>query len=91
MKRRDILYTAEKLVNGAREDTYGAPQESFQRIADMWTAAFGRKFTASEVTLALALVKIGRLHYTPNHEDSWVDAAGYLALGGELATERTEK
>jgi hypothetical protein len=35
----------------------------------------------------MALVKISRLVQTPDHEDSYVDGAAYIAIAGELATE----
>jgi hypothetical protein len=31
----------------------------------------------------MVAVKQARLIISPNHEDSWVDIAGYAALGGE--------
>ena len=34
----------------------------------------------------MALLKIARASVTPEHIDSWIDGAGYLACGGELAT-----
>jgi hypothetical protein len=33
----------------------------------------------------LAALKISRLVESPDHEDSWVDGAGYFALGAEVA------
>jgi len=33
----------------------------------------------------------GRLAKTLDHADSWLDAAGYIALGGEIATENKIK
>lgn len=37
-KRAEILQTAEKLINGDRADTYGPPEVSFGRIADLLNA-----------------------------------------------------
>ncbi len=37
-KRAEILRTAEELINGDRAQTYGAPEVSFGRIADIWNA-----------------------------------------------------
>ena len=34
----------------------------------------------------MALLKIARLMSNPEHADSWIDGAGYLACGGEVAT-----
>lgn len=37
MDRKEILETAEKMVNGARQDDYGRPERSFEMIAALWT------------------------------------------------------
>ena len=34
----------------------------------------------------MALLKIARASANPEHIDSWIDGAGYMACGGELAT-----
>lgn len=88
-RRSVVLQTAEKLINGDRARDYGEPAENFGRIADLWNAQFGKKlrapFTAGDVALALVHLKLSRLANTPGHEDSFVDAIGYLALGAEIA------
>lgn len=97
-KRADILQTAEKLINGDRAQSYGPPERSFARIAALWRAmgmgvqAQGpdediryRDVNATDVALALIQLKAARLTSSPDHEDSWVDIAGYAGLGGEIA------
>jgi Domain of unknown function (DUF6378) len=37
-KRADILKTAEELINGDRAQSYGPPEDSFTRIAELWSA-----------------------------------------------------
>lgn len=87
--RARTLRTAEDLINGDRAAAYGEPQENFGRVADLWNAQFGRKlkepFQSGDVALALVHLKLSRLANTPDHEDSFVDACGYLALGAEIA------
>lgn len=86
-KRSRILNTAKQLINGDRQNTYGDAAEDFTRTGKMWAAVLGLDtVTPEQVALCMTLVKIGRLCQTPNHEDSWVDGCGYLALGGEIAT-----
>lgn len=91
MDRADILRAASAAVNGPRQDDYGPPSENFQRIADMWTAILGPQLNGgasinvTDVALMMAAVKMARLVATPDHADSWVDLAGYAALGGELS------
>lgn len=90
-KRSEILAEADGLINGARQCHYGAPQENFAAIADMWNAYIGvfcdfrngAEITPADVCHMMALLKIARLRNGPHH-DSSVDAAGYMALGGEL-------
>lgn len=86
MGRTEILQQANDLINGPRADAYGPPQVNFRRIADLWQPIFGMQITPAQVALALTQLKVARLIQSSDHEDSWVDAAGYIALGGELAT-----
>lgn len=39
MERGTILDKAKTTINGARQDQYGNPEDSFSAIADMWTNA----------------------------------------------------
>ena len=36
--RADILDEAQRIVSGDRDQQYGSPEDSFQRIADYWNA-----------------------------------------------------
>ena len=87
MNRDDILETAQNLVRGDRAKDYGDAFENHERIAEMWSAILGIDVKAEEVALCMIAVKMSRLCQTPQHEDSWVDIAGYAALGGEIADE----
>jgi hypothetical protein len=82
-KRTEILETAKHLVNGDRQNDYGDAAESFQCIAEMWSAYLGVAVSGRDVCNMMALLKIARLRNGP-HEDSSVDGAGYLALGAEI-------
>lgn len=84
-RRTAILTEASKLINGAREQQYGAPQENMANIAAMWEAYTGFPIEPMQVTVMMALLKIARLRADPFNEDCFVDGAGYLALAGELA------
>ena len=83
-RRTLFLQEVEKLVNGDRAKDYGDAQENFQRIADLWSAFYGAKFTPKQVAVMLNLLKVSRLANTIDHEDSWKDMAGYATLGGTL-------
>jgi hypothetical protein len=92
MNRTDTLRNAEALINGDRARDYGDAAENFQRIADLCTPVLaaklqpGARLDAHEVALILTQLKVARLITSPAHEDSWQDAAGYIALGAEIAT-----
>lgn len=83
-KRTEILDTAVTLINGDRERDYGTPAENFGRIADGWSVILDKDVSAEQVALCMAWLKIARLVNGP-HEDSYVDAAAYMALAGELS------
>ena len=87
MTRPEILQKAEACVCGHREQEYGSPENNFQTIADLWRAyKRGVDFTAVDVAMMMALLKIARIQSGTATEDSFVDLAGYAACGGEIAT-----
>jgi hypothetical protein len=88
--RTKILETAAGYIDGPRANDYGSAQENFSRIGTMWGAILGtpNAVSAEEVAMCLVALKLSRLANTPSHEDSWVDLAGYAALGGEIGTEK---
>lgn len=83
MKRTEILKRAEELINGKRATEYGDAYENHERIAKLWTVVLGMDVSVGQVYLCLNQLKVSRLIETPDHEDSWIDLAGYAALGGE--------
>lgn len=85
MTRADILQKAEQCVCGQREQDYGSPEDNFQTIANLWSAYKNTKFTAMDVAMMMALLKIARIMTGTATEDSFVDLAGYAACGGEIA------
>lgn len=91
MTRADILQEAEKCVCGDRDKQYGNPEDSFTVIADLWGAYRDEHYKPHDVAIMLALMKIARIVTGVQKEDSYVDAAGYLACAGEIATKPKEK
>ena len=84
--REDVLDAAREAVTG-RPASYGEPEDSFGRVAHIWSAIFPeRTWTASDVALALAALKLVRLSFHPKHRDSSVDLAGYAACQAECAS-----
>lgn len=85
--RREVLETAANLISGDRHKDYGCAHENFQRIADLWSPIIGQEITPAQVALCMTQLKVARLVTSPLHADSWIDAAGYIALGAEIALE----
>ena len=85
--RKRVLSEAEKCVCGQREQDYGTPEDSFQKIGNLWTVYlnYATKIDAKDVAAMMALLKIARISENPQHMDSWVDGCGYFACGGEIA------
>lgn len=87
MKRAEILTAAKRCVCGDREQDYGTPENNFGVIANLWTAYLGYPIAPQDVAVMMALVKIGRIANGRFKADSYVDACGYLACGGEIESE----
>ena len=85
MNRGEILEEAHRLTHGERDKNYGTPFENHLRIAKMWSVILEKEITPSQVALCMAAVKIARLIESPDHLDSFVDGAAYLAISGELS------
>jgi hypothetical protein len=85
--RAELLREAERLVTGDRNNSYGPPHQDFQHTADMLTALGftqnGEPVQAHHVAMILMCVKLSRLSWSPDKEDSWVDLGGYAACGWE--------
>jgi hypothetical protein len=89
MKRDEVLDTAKELINGQRAADYGDAYDNHGRIAEGWNIIIGGALkshghvTPAHVALMMDWVKSARLVENIDHEDSWVDKAGYSALGSE--------
>lgn len=88
MNRATCLKKADECVNGKREQDYGSPESNFLKIADLWSAYYGAPFSANDVAMLMALLKIARISTGTATEDSFVDLAGYAACGCEIATDK---
>ena len=85
MNRKEALDTALNLINGERKKTYGG-NENFYRIVERWEQHIGDEIEPWKVCLLMAELKLARLA-NGYHDDSIVDAIGYLALAAELHEE----
>ena len=90
MTRAEILDTAKEYVTKDRAATHGEAEDNFRRIAALWNAYLEPEapITAADVAVMMTLLKIARISSNETNADNWVDGAGYLACGGEIATAR---
>lgn len=86
MTRTQILMEACKVVNGDRDKQYNTPENNFALIADLWSAYLGQEVTNIDVAMMMTMLKIARIKTGRSKEDSFVDACGYIACGGEIGT-----
>ena len=87
MTREELLAKAKEYVCADRAASYAGPEESFGLISQFWSAYKGVHFSPRDVAAMMALLKLARIAKNSNHEDSWVDVAGYAACGVECKEE----
>ena len=90
MNRTEILEAAKQAVTVDRAATHGDAESNFGLIAAYWSAHLDAEVTPEDVAVMMTLLKLARVRSNPAHVDSWVDGCGYLACGGEIATEAAE-
>lgn len=78
------LETAKQIVHGDRERTYGDPGKNLRLIASYWSAHLKIQLTENDVCILMMLLKIARLNNDLEHDDSWIDIAGYVALKDKM-------
>ena len=85
--RGSILDTAKQYVDTDRANEHGDMEDNFQRIAAYWNTHLGliSYIKDTDVAVMMTLLKVARIHSNTENIDNWVDAAGYMACGGELA------
>ena len=86
MNRSEFLTEAEQIICNDRSGQYGQPENNFGKIAEYWSLYLNAYVTAKDVAIMMALFKVARIQTAKAFKaDSWVDAIGYLACGGEIA------
>lgn len=85
VKRGTAAIEALRVINGARQNTYGNPEDSFLDISNLWSAYSEVGFNSIDVAIMMALLKIARMkNHGVEHRDNFVDAIGYLALAADM-------
>jgi len=86
------LLDAAKQATADRGLNYGRPEDNFNRIAARWRTHLKNRFAldvpidGASVAIMMSDMKAARLENDIRHVDSWVDFAGYVACGAEIAT-----
>jgi hypothetical protein len=90
MNAVDLISRAGELVGGDRAQTHGDKHRNFANIAALWnaylTAKNGAAIDASDVGIMMTLLKIARTQSGTPNVDDWIDAVGYIACSGEIAS-----
>lgn len=88
-KRETHILDKAKETVYERPDDHGEPEDSFDRIASMWTAYLDTEVTASDVANLMVLLKVARNAEGQYQEDNWVDIGGYAECGARVETNDT--
>jgi len=75
-----LLAKAMAVTMGPRRSAYGLARENHETIARLWSVILGIEVTYQQVIQCMVALKLARLNTTPDHEDSWLDIAGYAAV-----------
>jgi len=84
MNASEVCAKAADLVGGNRAATHGDKVQNHRNIAALWSAYMGVAFTAHDVALMMALLKIARTKTGTFNADDYVDLAGYAGCAAEI-------
>lgn len=80
---KSIADEAKTIVAGDRASDYGDANESFARIAKLWSAYTGATITPWDVAQMMILLKVSRAK-TSRKRDTLVDIVGYAECASKL-------
>ena len=81
----DNLIRVNDILNGEKAEEYGNPRIMFQNISKRW---FDCDDAEVDVAIMMAELKIERIKYDHNKEDSYMDAIAYLTMALAFMQER---
>lgn len=86
MKFMETLTAAEKIVLTDRAEEYGEATyvPTHIRIAQVWSGILDHEVQPQQVALMMAGLKLVRASGTPDHDDSYIDAIGYVGIAAEI-------
>ncbi len=82
----EIMSKIKEMLSGEKQQDYGNAFKRHARIAEMWGIIdheyaypqFENAVGARQAAIKMAEMKLARLEYNPNKEDSYLDAVAYL-------------
>ena len=86
MTREETLDGAKECVCKSRQEQYGSVEDSFAKIAALWSAYLGVEISPLDACMMMGQMKVARIKTGVFKEDSFIDACGYIACAAELAT-----
>jgi len=95
--REALLMYACDAVNGSREEDYGAPEDNFGNIGELWTAylkgklPYHERITPYDVAMMQILLKVARNKAQNPSRDNNVDIAGYAATAEDIRSKNCPK
>ena len=86
MRGEKLFKDASNTINGERQDMYGAPEDSFVVISDLWETYLCRRknleniiISPSDVAFMMVLYKVAR-QMNQDKRDNLVDIVGYAGI-----------
>lgn len=76
LPEEDVLHEAYRITTTDRNNTYGPPEQDFERTAKIWSALLGIEIKPKQVAMCMIALKLSRLCWSDT-KDSLIDAAGY--------------
>lgn len=86
MNRKECLEAAAQAVLTDRETDYGKPEDTFEIIAELWSAYTGKTLDRLDVANMMILLKVARAA-NRYKDDTYIDIAGYAACAAEIGGE----
>ena len=90
LRGEPLFKDASTIINGERQDMYGAPEDSFKGIGDLWSMYLQNRkeggsawITPADVAFLMVLYKIAR-EMNQHKRDNIVDMVGYLGIYDDL-------
>lgn len=78
------LLEISNVVLDIRDKAYGSPSETFQLIAQRWSATLGVSITPQQVGILMIDLKLARHQKNPTNIDNLIDIIGYACCLADI-------